>query len=77
MNAKKETVLALLDHFGPLRGLQMVKQSGGRLKRGTVYVLLGRMEDEGLLYSRRLADGQREYRISELGERSLVAARNQ
>lgn len=30
----------------------MVEASGGRLKRGTVYVTLGRMEEKGYLDSR-------------------------
>ena len=33
-------------------GLQMVEMSGGRLKRGTVYVTLGRMQEKGYLESR-------------------------
>nr|WP_296020852.1 PadR family transcriptional regulator [uncultured Acidovorax sp.] len=34
-------------------GLQMVNKSGGTLKMGSVYVLLGRLEDKGLVVSRR------------------------
>jgi PadR family transcriptional regulator PadR len=33
-------------------GLQLVASSKGRLKRGTVYVTLGRMEEKGLVTSR-------------------------
>ena len=33
-------------------GLQLVEQSGGALKRGTVYVTLGRMRDKGFVESR-------------------------
>ncbi len=32
-------------------GLELVERSGGLLKRGTVYVTLGRLEQEGLLDS--------------------------
>ena len=32
-------------------GLQLVEESKGRLKRGTVYVTLGRMEEKGLIES--------------------------
>ncbi len=32
-------------------GLQLVAASNGRLKRGTVYVTLGRMEDKGYITS--------------------------
>ena len=33
-------------------GLELVAASKGRLKRGTVYVTLGRMEEKGLVTSR-------------------------
>ena len=33
-------------------GLQLVDRSGGALKRGTVYVTLGRMEEKGYVTSR-------------------------
>jgi DNA-binding PadR family transcriptional regulator len=33
-------------------GLQLVEQSRGALKRGTVYVTLGRMQDKGYVESR-------------------------
>ena len=35
-----------------LFGLQLVEQSEGALKRGTVYVTLGRMQDKGYVESR-------------------------
>jgi PadR family transcriptional regulator, regulatory protein PadR len=35
-----------------LFGLQLVDQSAGALKRGTVYVTLGRMQDKGYVESR-------------------------
>jgi len=34
-----------------LYGLEMVKASGGTLKRGTIYVILGRLEDKGFVES--------------------------
>ena len=34
-------------------GLDLVKSSEGRLKRGTIYVTLNRMEDKGFVESRR------------------------
>ena len=36
-------------------GLAMVQGSGGRLKRGTIYVTLGRMQEKGLVESRQEA----------------------
>lgn len=37
---------------GPMFGLDMVAASPGVLKRGTIYVILDRMEDEGLVTSK-------------------------
>lgn len=34
-------------------GSQLVRDSGGVLKMGSIYVLLGRLEDKGLVRSRR------------------------
>ena len=41
--AKERIVLELLVSSGAKYGLQLVEGSRGRLKRGTVYVTLGRM----------------------------------
>lgn len=48
-------ILELLAAQGELFGLQMVERSEGRLKRGTVYVTLGRMLEKGYLESRQEA----------------------
>ena len=45
-------ILNLLLGHGELYGLELVAASGGRLKRGTVYVTLGRMEEKGFVISR-------------------------
>ena len=37
---------------GEKYGLELVEASGGRLKRGTIYVTLGRMECKGFVNSR-------------------------
>jgi PadR family transcriptional regulator PadR len=42
----------MLARDGESYGLQLVATSKGRLKRGTVYVTLGRMEDKGYVTSR-------------------------
>ena len=42
----------MLSAQGELFGLRMVELSEGRLKRGTVYVTLGRMQEKGYLESR-------------------------
>jgi DNA-binding PadR family transcriptional regulator len=41
--------------WGEKYGLELVTTSGGALKRGTVYVTLGRMERKGFVESRREA----------------------
>ncbi len=52
LSAKERIVLELLVSSGAKYGLQLVEGSRGRLKRGTVYVTLGRMEQKGLVDSR-------------------------
>jgi DNA-binding PadR family transcriptional regulator len=51
LSAKELVVLELLVRDGGLYGLQLVAASRGRLKRGTVYVTLGRMEEKGYITS--------------------------
>jgi DNA-binding PadR family transcriptional regulator len=52
LSEKERIVLELLIHAsGSKYGLQLVDASRGRLKRGTVYVTLGRMEQKGLIES--------------------------
>jgi PadR family transcriptional regulator, regulatory protein PadR len=52
LSATERLIFELLDSEGELFGLQMVELSRGRLKRGTVYVTLGRMQEKGYLESR-------------------------
>jgi PadR family transcriptional regulator PadR len=77
---KERLILELLTAEGPLFGLQLVARSGGALKRGTVYVTLGRMEAKGYLTSEQEAQPEgaiglprRVYRPTSLGERVLRA----
>ena len=49
---KERIILELLTAQGELYGLQMVAASNRRLKRGTIYVTLGRMERKGYITSR-------------------------
>ena len=51
LSAKETLVLELLTD-GEQYGLQLVAASRGRLKRGTIYVTLGRMETKGYVTSR-------------------------
>ena len=49
---KEALILDLLVQEAEMYGLQLVAASKGRLKRGTVYVTLGRMEEKGFITSR-------------------------
>ena len=81
MLPKKELlILELLAAEGPMYGLQLVQRSGGALKRGTVYVTLGRMESKGVVESEQetpdpgaIGLPRRVYRPTPLGERMLRA----
>ena len=77
---KEQLILEFLAAEGPMYGLLLVERSGGALKRGTVYVTLGRMEARGLVESAQepLLPGsiglpRRIYRPTALGERMLRA----
>src|SRR5262245_13546007 len=80
LSAKESLILDLLVRDGELYGLQLVSASKRRLKRGTVYVTLGRMEEKGYITSR-LEDPppdagglpRRRYEATELGRRVLAA----
>lgn len=80
LSAKERIVLELLVSSGAMYGLQLVDESRGRLKRGTVYVTLGRMEQKGLVESHhepvsKTTDAveRRMYRPSAHGRRVLDA----
>lgn len=74
--AKSEhLILNVLAARGPCYGLELVHASRGRLKRGGIYVTLGRMEEKGLVTSSNGESGRRRYRPTALGERALLAAR--
>ena len=51
VSPKELLVLELLVRGKQRYGLQLVAASRGRLKRGTIYVTLGRMEDKGYITS--------------------------
>ena len=61
-------------------GLELVKASDSTLKRGTVYVTLGRMEEKGFIRSRVQRESNHpglprpRYTVTALGERALQAA---
>ncbi len=80
LSAKELLILELLVDRQEQYGLQLVAASARRLKRGTVYVTLGRMEDKGYITSR-LEDAppeagglpRRVYQRMALGRRVLRA----
>ena len=80
LSAKESLILELLAEHDELYGLQLVAHSKRKLKRGTVYVTLGRMEEKGYISSR-LEDApadmggmpRRLYQPTALGRRVLAA----
>jgi PadR family transcriptional regulator PadR len=52
LSDKETVVLELLTRDGEMYGLELVSASEGALKRGTVYVTLGRMEEKGYVKAR-------------------------
>lgn len=73
-------MLQLLGRGREMYGLELVAASRGRLKRGTVYVTLGRMEEKGYISSalEDPPDGagglpRRIYSPTALGRRMLAA----
>ena len=80
LSATERLIIELLAAHEELFGLRMVELSEGRLKRGTVYVTLGRMQEKGYLESRQepLPEGaiglpRRLYRPTGLAMRILAA----
>jgi DNA-binding PadR family transcriptional regulator len=80
LSEKESLILELLSEGSEMYGLQLVAASRRRLKRGTVYVTLGRMEEKGYIASH-LEDApanagglpRRIYRPTALGRRVLAA----
>lgn len=80
LSGKESLILELLATRGEMYGLQLVAGSRGRLKRGTIYVTLGRMEEKGYVTSH-LEDAppdagglpRRLYEPTALGRRVLEA----
>lgn len=77
-SGKELVVLELLINRREMYGLEMVKASN-KLGRGTVYVLLNRMEDKGYISSRQVKEEGapglplRVYSITGLGQRAYAA----
>lgn len=78
--ATERLILELLVANGEMFGLQLVEASAGRLKRGTVYVTLSRMEKKRFLDSEQappvpgaIGLPRRLYKPTALGKRALRA----
>lgn len=76
LSGKESIVLDLLKEQEEMYGLELVTASDSRLKRGTVYVTLGRMEEKGYVESRQeerqpgaIGLPRRLYRVTPLGLR--------
>lgn len=72
-------ILTLLMTHGEMYGLEMVEESE-RLKRGSIYVLLGRLQDKGYVDSRQepkdpksIGLPRRLYKVTGVGEHTLSA----
>ena len=81
---KQTIILNLLNNHAEMYGLEMIAESDGLLKRGSIYVLLNRMEDAGLVKSKmketpkgEQGPPRRVYEITGQGLRSLVEKRKQ
>ena len=79
LSSLESLILDLLSGREHAYGLELVAASHGRLKRGSIYVTLGRMERKGLVTSmleERPGEGpsRRIYAATPLGFRALVAA---
>jgi len=77
---KEALILELLVEQSEMYGLQLVAASKRRLKRGTVYVTLGRMEEKGFIISHLESAAPREgglprrrYQPTAFGRRVLSA----
>lgn len=78
-SAKEAIALEMLSAGAAMYGLEMVKRSRGRLGRGTIYVVLDRLEEKGFISSTATpVPGQagmprRLYCITALGQRAIAA----
>lgn len=75
-------IAELLTAHGEMHGMALVREGKGRLKRGSVYVTLQRMQDRGFVTARDVTPTppqrgphQRHYKLSLLGRRTLEGMR--
>lgn len=81
LSNKEFAALELLINGGEMYGLEMVKASDGNLKRGTIYVMLSRMEEKGYVKSRHDKEvglagmPRRKFIITGFGQRAFRASK--
>jgi DNA-binding PadR family transcriptional regulator len=74
-------IMSLLQSTPGIYGLEIVRQSRGKLKRGTVYVSLARLEERGLVRCKVQRNAEHPglpralYSLTETGEKVLSAWR--
>ncbi len=80
LSATEYLILSLLqgNRGREMYGLEMVGKSDGKLKKGTVYVLLGRLEEKGFVKARQeevsdTATPRRLYRLTGTGQKVFDA----
>lgn len=82
LNSSEREILRILndDRYRWMYGLEIIEASNGKLKRGTIYVSLDRLEDKGFVRSRLETDQEnrdprkrkrRLYKITEDGLNQL------
>ena len=52
ISSTQGVILKLLSQHEPLGGLELVRKSNGLLKRSSIYVILSRLEESGLVESK-------------------------
>lgn len=80
LSGKEFSIMKMLINDGEMFGLEMVTESEGELKKGTIYVTLQRMSDKNLIDSFEEERGENEngiarrmYSPSDYGERVFKA----
>lgn len=79
LSKTEAAILEILIGGRELYGLEMVKSSDNSLKLGSIYVILGRLEEKGFVKSRKVdaepprAVPRRYYKLTGQGEKALRA----
>lgn len=78
LTSTEQKLLAMLVSLGEAHGLLLFRHAKGAFKKGTVYVLLGRLRERGFVTSRNVSLPEGEigpsrvvYRVTEVGTLAL------